>query len=229
MKDFLINLVLLGALQGFIICILLFRRKGNKLSDRLLAWVILLMAMASINLYFDNTGIFEKTTVLRIIAAVVPLVIIMPLGPLIYFYIRAVLDPAFQLRKIYRLQLYTAIIDIVPEVAAIIFIVGVYSGIIAYNPYPWGLFIDEYNKYADIPRWLCVTIYVWLSYKYIRDEKAKKNVMEAGRMARLKWLQHFITVFLVFQVIWLIYLVPYIHPAYSNWLLNHLDCYVLHQ
>jgi AraC-like DNA-binding protein len=47
-------------------------------------------------------------------------------------------------------------------------------------------------------------------------------------MARFKWLQQFITVFLIFQVIWFIYLVPYVIPTYSDKLLNLVDWYPIY-
>jgi AraC-like DNA-binding protein len=219
------TVILLGAIQGVIVSILLFRRKRHVQSECLLGFLILLMALASLNLYFYNTGIFDSTVLLRIIAAVVPLVIAMPMGPLTYFYIRSISEPSFILTRKHRLQFYSGFIDIVPQLTAIIFIAGVYLRLLNENPYPWGLFIDEYNKYADIPRWLSMTIYVWLSYTYINKEKEKGSTADPQKLAKLKWLQLFITVFLVFQAIWFIYLIPYVIPAYSNKLLDLVDWY----
>lgn len=221
MKGFFNTIILLGALQGLIVSVLLFRRKGNKLPDRLLAWLLLLMAMASFNLYFYNTGFFDSTATLRVVAAIIPLVITMPMGPLIYFYIRANLDPGFILKKQHRLQFYTGVIDVVPQATAIVFIAGLYLGFFQPGAAQWvGIFIDDYNKYADIPRWLSITIYVWLSFRYIQKEKASVANTEPARTARIKWLKQFISLFLIFQVIWFIYLIPYIHPVYSDWLLD---------
>jgi AraC-like DNA-binding protein len=218
------TIILLGAIQGFIVSILLFRRRKHRQSEKLLGFLILLMSMASINLYFYNTGIFDSTDVLRIIAAVVPLVIVMPMGPLIYFYIQSISDPSFSLTRTHKFQFYTSIIDIVPQITALIYIDGVLLRLLKPDPQPWGIFIDTYNIYADIPRWLSVTIYVWLSYKYIRNEK-NTAAADPQKMAKLKWLQLFITVFLVFQSVWFVYLVPYVIPAYSNRLLDLVDWY----
>src|SRR5689334_7841773 len=99
MGGFLNTIILLGAVQGFIISVLLWRRKMNRQAHRLLAALLFLMALASLNLYFINTGGFEKNMTLRIISYVVPMVIIMPVGPLVYFYIRSNLDPSFKLGR----------------------------------------------------------------------------------------------------------------------------------
>jgi AraC-like DNA-binding protein len=221
---FLNTIILLGALQGFIVSILLFRRKTNKQSDSLLAFLLLLMSLASLNLYCFNTGFMDKNLVTRIISWVVPLVIVMPMGPLIYFYIQSMLDPSFRLTRRHRLQFWLGLIDIVPELTAIIFIAGAYMHIIFPNPQPWGLFIDRYNMYADIPRWISLTLYTLLSYRYLK--KVSGNGGE--KSAKHKWLQQFIAVFLVFQLIWFIYLIPYVLPAYSDKLLKWVDWYPIY-
>lgn len=74
--------------------------------------------------------------------------------------------------------------------------------------------------YSDIPRWLSLTIYVLLSFKFLRKEKTTD--VNTDKVIR-KWLQLFITIFLSFQLIWFIFLIPYILPTYSDWLLNKFD------
>lgn len=227
MTGFLNSIILLGALQGFILTVLLFRSKVNRRANRFLAWLILLMSLCSINLYGLNIGLPYNGPQWVIIASYfIPLVIVMPMGPLIYFYIRTMLDPSFRLDWRHRLQFYPVIIDIVPELTTCLFIAGVYLGWFIPNPEPWGIFIDEYNIYADIPRWLSVTVYVGLSYRYLK--KIKQSVSGKEKLARLRWIQQFLIVFLVFQVIWFIYLVPYVIPAYSNKLLDLVDWYPIY-
>ena len=84
------------------------------------------------------------------------------------------------------------------------------------KPGPAGAFIDDYNVYADIPRWLSITIYLGLSARYL-----------AGR-PRVPWLLQFVRVLLAFQAIWLVYLVPYVIPRYTNLVLNTFDWYPLY-
>jgi AraC-like DNA-binding protein len=223
---FLNTIILLGALQGFILTILLFRRSVNKHSNRLLAFLILLMSMASLNLYCNHNHLLETNMILKFISWFVPMIIVMPMGPLIYFYIQSMLNPSFRLTRRHRLQFLAGIIDIVPQLTAIIFIGGVYLKVIKYTPEPWGLFIDNYNMYSDIPRWLSLTVYVLLSLKFLRKEKAAAG--NTDKEAIRKWLQLFITIFLAFQLIWFIFLIPYILPAYSDWLLNKFDWYPIY-
>jgi AraC-like DNA-binding protein len=82
--------------------------------------------------------------------------------------------------------------------------------------------------YADIPRWMSVTIYVWLSSKYLQAYKTINNDALNGQAINFKWLQQVIKVFMIFQAIWFIYLVPYVIPKYSNWVVDTFDWYPIY-
>jgi AraC-like DNA-binding protein len=222
MTAFLQTIVLLGAIQGIIVGFLLFYTAKNRHANRYLAVLIWLMAMASLSLYFYQKGWFYINTVTAFFHALVPTVVVMPFGPLMYFYVQALLNPAFSLQQKQRNHFWPVIIDLVPQLTALIFILGVMMGLVIPNAGPWGIFIDEYNKYADIPRWLSLTMYVWLCARYLKLEKQKNNQAHASQF---QWLQQFVRIFLAFQAIWFIYLIPYVIPRYSNWLLNTFDWY----
>ena len=106
--------------------------------------------------------------------------------------------------------------------------IGLLAGIFKNHPQPWGNFIDTYNVYADIPRWISVSLYVWLSAKYLASFKQKHNGALNGQTNNFKWLQQFIRVFAVFQVIWFAFLIPYVIPKYSNELLDKFDWYPIY-
>ncbi|MEO8711793.1 MAG: helix-turn-helix domain-containing protein [Parafilimonas sp.] len=221
------TIILLGSIQGFIICALLFYSKKNKQSNRLLSVLILLISLASFNLYASYINWFNSN-LLQFISNFIPLVIVMPFGPLLYFYIQSSLDPNFKVTKKLRFHFYPVIIDLVPQLTAIVFVIGVIAGFLKNHPQPWGNFIDTYNVYADIPRWMSVSFYVWLSAKYLKTFKAKHNNQLNGQTNNFKWLQQFIRVFSVFQVIWFIFLIPYIIPKYSNELLDAVNWYPIY-
>ncbi|HEY2726472.1 MAG TPA: hypothetical protein VGI61_04830 [Parafilimonas sp.] len=227
MTSFFNIIILLGSIQGFIISSLLFFSKKNQQSNRLLSVLILLMSLASFNLYANYVNWFNSD-ILRFISNFIPLVIVMPFGPLLYFYIQSSLDSNFKLTKKLRFHFYSVIIDLVPSLTAIIFVVGVLTGVLKNHPQPWGNFIDTYNVYADIPRWMSVSFYVWLSAKYLSSFKQKDNGALNGQTNNFKWLQQFIRVFAVFQVIWFLYLVPYVIPRYTDVMLNTFDWYPLY-
>jgi AraC-like DNA-binding protein len=228
MAAFFTTLILLGALQGFIVSGMLFFTKQNKIPNRILAVLLLLIAMACFNLYGNYTNYWFGSPILRFISNVVPLVVVMPLGPLIYFYVRSSLSPEFKVNKKQRRHFYTVVIDLVPSFTAIIFILGVFAGLLKNTPLPWSQFIDDYQVYADIPRWLSVTCYVWLSYKYLNAYRTSHPAGLNEQAAHFRWLQQFVRAFIIFQTIWLLYLIPYVIPAYNGWMLDTFDWYPIY-
>jgi AraC-like DNA-binding protein len=223
-STFLNTIILLGTLQGFIICCLLFYSKKNRLGNRLLAKLIFLMSLASLNLYLNEVGFFNLNGLTSTLNALLPMVVVMPMGPLIYFYIQSSLDPEFKITKNHRLHFLPIIIDLVPSFTVIIFFAGVYQKVIRPYAKPWGIFIDHYNTYADVPRWMSITFYLWLSVRYLLTLK-NKNHPGNGQMAVFKWMQQFVYIFLVFQFIWLLYLVPYVIPQYTDFMLDTFKWY----
>jgi AraC-like DNA-binding protein len=229
MDGFLRTIILLGAIQGIITGFLLFYSTNNRRSGRLLALLLWLMSLAGLNLYLEYTGWFYSSTPIAVAHALVPMVIIMPIGPLIFFYIRSCLDPNFSLGRRHRIHFLPAIIDVVPQLAALVFITGVLMRWLIPNQEPWGIFIDTYNTYADIPRWLSLTAYLLLSVKFISTWKNKHgNLKDPFLVAKMKWLQLFVRLFMIFQLIWLVYLIPYSIPRYNSWILSTFDWYPIY-
>jgi AraC-like DNA-binding protein len=217
----------LGSLQGLIVSSLLFFSKKKRSSNRLLAMLILLITLASFNLYGGYHNWFDSR-LLHLIAELVPLVVVMPLGPLIWFYVQSSLDPAFRITKKQRRHFYPVLIDLVPSLTAIIYFIGIMTKLIHKNPAPWGAFIDDFNVYADIPRWFSITFYLWLSARYLSAYKLRNNGSLNGQTNYFKWLQQFLGAFAVFQGIWLVYLVPYVIPRYTNIMLDTFDWYPIY-
>ncbi|MBL7756902.1 MAG: hypothetical protein JNL59_05905, partial [Chitinophagaceae bacterium] len=59
MQDFLYTLILLGSIQGVIICGLLLFSRGRLLSNRLLAAIIGLMTLPGFHLYLHYKGGYD--------------------------------------------------------------------------------------------------------------------------------------------------------------------------
>src|SRR5450755_4407744 len=151
-SGFLRTLILLGALQGFIVSGLLYFSSRPRQTNRILAILIFLMALASLNLYLLDAGWFNKSETLVLLSYVLPMVIVMPIGPLIYFYIRSFSDPGFVFKRENLIHFIPVIIDLVPKLTAIIYLSGLALKWFPKNDVPWGYFIDQYNVYSDIPR-----------------------------------------------------------------------------
>lgn len=222
MKGLLQTIILLGTIQGFIVSGLLFYSPGKRLTNGLLAAFIFLLALASFGLYASFSNWFGSPW-LSFLSNFVPFITGMLFGPLMYFYIRAFLEPDFTLGRKQRLQFLPVVIDLGAPLIATIFVLGVLTNTVKNNPAPWGIFIDTYNVYSDIPRWISLAIYVGLSFKYLATYKA------AGKpVPGFGWLQQFTWLMAGFSVIWFLYLVPYVIPRYTDKMLDIFDWYPIY-
>ena len=216
-------ILLLGSGQGFIMATLLwFSRNGNHLSNQLLAGLIGLLALMSLAL---SVPIPNQWVSLAL--DLVPLIMVMPLGPLLYFYVKSVLDPAFSVGPTERRHFYPVVLDWGGNLIAWICIGGVLLGFFQGQDSPaWGDVIEEYNTYVDIPRWLSMAVYLVLAKRWLNQYRPVGKDYEAERQRQnVRWLRQFLLILLVFQVIWLVHLVPYIVPATRSALLTKFGWY----
>ncbi len=223
---FLNTIILVGAVQGLIVTGLLFTTKANKQPNRLLAILIFLIALASLNLYSNHQSWFNNGYY-QVFIAVFPLIVIMPLGPLIFFYVKSMLDPGFILTRKQRAHFYPVILDLFQHIAAILYILCLITRLIR-HPLPFGTYIDTYDTWVDLPRWLSLSIYIWLSARHLAAAKKSHQLQGRSLPDHILWLQQFLRVFLAFQVLWLAQLIPYLIPKYSNALLDWGDWYPLY-
>lgn len=217
LKNFLDSLILLGAIQGFIISLLLYHKKEKLYANKLLAVILFLISLACLNLYLLNQNILNGSTIWTIISLIIPLVIIMPIGPLVYFYTESLYVPGFKLNHSQRVHFYATIIDIFPSFIGLIFVLGAILQIITNDEFKvWGNFIYQYNVYADFPRWLSVSIYTTLAWrKWISNRQPEA----------ISWPKQFLISFAIFQSIWLLHLIPYLIPSLSDALLDWVGWY----
>lgn len=216
-------ILLLGSGQGFILASLLWLNpKGNRLSNRLLASLIGLLALMSL-----AVGIPVANRWVSLALDLLPLIMAMPLGPLILFYTKSVLDPTFRIDRIQRRHFYPVVLDWGAQLTGWTFMIGALSGVFRGQDGPaWGYVMDEYNTYVDIPRWLSVTIYLILTRQFLGQHQPIDNV--GNQPQNLAWLRQFVNIFLIFQGIWLIHLVPYIIPALRGPLLDKFGWYPIY-
>ncbi|MES2730889.1 MAG: helix-turn-helix transcriptional regulator [Bacteroidota bacterium] len=217
-------LILLGSAQGIILAFLLWHNpKGSRLPNRLLAILMVLLASACL-----AVGIPVANQWISLMLDLFPWIIIMPFGPIILFYTKALLDPSFQIGRKERLHFLPILVDLGSSIIGWTFIIGVLADLVNYDDHQWwGNLIDDYNIYADIPRWLSVTTYLWLSQRFI-VQKEKANLLEETQQPHVRWLKPFLRVWFGFQFIWLLFLIPYELPAFRNTLLDNVGWYPIY-
>ncbi|MBC7936288.1 MAG: helix-turn-helix transcriptional regulator [Rhizobacter sp.] len=223
MKNFLYTIILLGAIQGIITSCLLYWSRKHTLSTRLLAIIIALITLPGIHIYFHYKGWFDINAFVLFIHDILPLVVLMPLGPLIFFYIRSLLEPDFKPGRKENLHFLPVIIDLLPKLVALIFYIGKTAGWSPLSRDRLAVLIDTYSQYADLPRWISMTVYILLSIRLLREHRQNQQGLAGYNSHLMNWLQLFTYLFLAFQGVWLLYLIPYVIPVYSEWLLNTVD------
>lgn len=220
-SQFLNTVILLGALQGLIICVLLVASKKNRKANKMLSALIFFISLASLGIFLMEIGLPGWSQGFFIFSQVAPFFIIMPVGPLVFFYTRRFSNAEATPGKTERLHFLPVLLDLVPNLVAVAYIAGSAASVLPSDFDPWLVFIDEYNTYVDIPRWLSVTLYLFLSLRFLIG----REKMMAANAEGSRWLKQFIFIFLCFQVIWLIHLVPYIIPQYRYDLMHQVGWY----
>ncbi len=216
-------LLLLGTIQGIITVVVLYRLKVNTSANKRLAWIIFLISLACVNLYLLE-AVTKNSLLLDLLQAIVPLVVIMPVGPLVYFYICALLYPEHIITSKDKRHFYTVFLDILPHIILLALIVGSFLGLTESTMIDRiGVWIDVYNTYVDIPRWVSLVIYLWISYRlWQQQSKAQKETPS------VIWAKRFIMGFALFSMIWLLHLIPYSIPSISEYLLTIVGWYPIY-
>jgi AraC-like DNA-binding protein len=222
LTSFLNSIILLGSIQGFIIGTMLYVSK-ERTSGKLLAWLLLIMAMACLKIYLNNIG-FTNTQIGSLVDAFIPFMFIMPVGPLIYFYCQGELFSNFKIGPEQRLHFYSVVVDLFHHVSAVVFLFVLIFGWADPQKNSFGAWFDAYNVYSDIPRWISLTLYLVLSFRLV-NRVEKKARLKNQLPHSLSWLKEFLWVFLSFDLLWLLYLVPYVIPQYTDSVLNAVDWY----
>jgi AraC-like DNA-binding protein len=225
--SFLNSVILLGSLQGFLIGGLLHTSSKERRSGKLLAWLLLIMALACLKIYLNNIGL-TATEIGSLVDAFVPFIIVMPVGPLIYFYCKTELFPDFKIQRNDRVHFYPVIIDLFQHASAVVFLLVLILGWANPHKNNFSVWFDTYNVYSDIPRWISLSVYLLLSFRMLnmrlKEMKFKNEVLPSS----LLWLKEFLWVFLVFDFLWLGYLVPYTIPGFTDSILNSVNWYPIY-
>ncbi|RYF54633.1 MAG: AraC family transcriptional regulator [Cytophagaceae bacterium] len=215
-------LILLGSLQGTILAILLWRnRHGTPLANRLLATLMGILAAACFSIGVP----LNRWT--NLMLDLVPLIIIMPVGPILYFYTQTLLNPDFRLGRQQQLQFLPALLDIGKQGIIWVYLIALATGLTNYEDRGW--WTDLKNGYAtliDIPGWLSLTVYLGLTHRLMSRHKQVNPSTQSKY--HLNWLYSLVSVWIGFQLLWLLFLIPYQLPTFRNALLDQVGYYPLY-
>jgi AraC-like DNA-binding protein len=225
LAGFLRTIILLGALQGFIVAALLLasghQKPEERTSRRVLAAIIFLIALACLDIYLDHLNWWTSSTAGSLLSALLPMIVAMPLGPLAYFYVRSLEEPGFRLTRAYRPHFYPVVIDLFQHVVILCVVICMLLGFVHEKSTvrAFGDFLDDYNQYADIPRWISLTIYLFWATRFLKRR---------GGLARAGWAGTFLRVLWAFDLLWLAFNIPYELPRIGDALIDKFDWYPLY-
>lgn len=214
LTTFLYVLILAGSVQGMITGSLLFFTRPHRIANRLLGMVVWLIALPGFHLFGHYAQFFQDSLVADLIHALIPWVGVMAVGPLMYLYLKSVTNSSFVIGKKQHCHFIPVCIDLFPKLVELLFITGLLRAVLPGRE-EMTYFIDTYNRFADIPRWLSLAYYVFLSARYLRKWQAAHGERSVANADMMQWLSRFIIAMQVFVIIWLAYLIPYILPATS--------------
>lgn len=194
---------------GFIQCILLtvfaLTRK-QKPTNQLFAVLLIVLGLSLLNsLVFFPSYYGRWNTVLDY---AVPELIFL-IGPVTYFYTRSLFEKNFKLRKSDYYHFAPAFLDIVPFLIAItIWSMGLDNvprdGL--RNEYFY--FLDTLGQYMSFPQFASITIYLFLSWKYLKTNRPIADTKT------YRWSRDMLIGVSLIDVIWLPYVVLSFSPYY---------------
>src|ERR1044071_1168565 len=110
-----------------------------------------------------NIGLKYTSPFWMTVSMVVPFFLILLIGPLIYLYTRALAGN--KIKATDNFHFLPVLIDLIPHIVSLVFLTGWFSEQ-GFSKEMYDGFEDQYQTYADIPRWISVTFYLFLTWRF---------------------------------------------------------------
>jgi len=220
----LFNVILLiGIIQGLMItCIFLFRRNDHHFQYKIFACIVFILSLAASGVFLGSAVMSESLSIYQLLLfAYLPYYLIMPLGPLLFFLTKSLLQPDFTFSKKQIIHFYPVVIDALPWITAYLFL-PLYA-LTYFNKqqaYTLMHFLDHYNTYVDIPRYFSMLIYTSMSWKMLLSYQSLKN-------KAFRWSRSTVIGFSLIMACWTPYLCLYISPL-QDFLLQKVYYYPIY-
>ncbi len=188
----------------------------RSVATRLFAVLLMVLGLSLLNsLVFFPSYYGRWTTVLDY---AIPELIFL-IGPVTYFYTRSLFEKNFQLQKSDYFHFTPAILDIAPSIFAVtIWSMGLdnipHDGL--RNDYFY--FLDSLGQYLSYPHFASITIYLYFSWKYLRDNRSIADTKT------YRWSRDLLIGISLIDLIWL----PYVALSFSKYYLVLMDLVYLY-
>ncbi len=195
--DFNIWVIICGAIivLGFFASFILWIRKENKVSNRLLSLLLLCFSLWMIHTFYSVTGIFGQNPDFYFR----PIYYSFAFGPLIYLYVRSITNGEFRLKPIHIIHFIPVIIQ-----AGLYFFLFIQD--YEYRNWYWQTIHFPYTyriefdgTFVSLAIYTVVSLFLITSYQ----KWVKEHFSEASKII-LNWLKIILSLFLVLCFVWLI-------------------------
>ncbi len=194
-------LLLCLTFQGLVLSVILFYSSKKIKSNRWLAVLIFLLSYSTLAAVILNSGIPNKYPWVYFVLPQLRLA----LGPLLYFYTRALLSERRQPTWQDKLHFAPLLLDMGPQVAFIFHFFRLLSVPAIrswYQPFETWVMNFEAGSSATLPFFCSFLIYLGLSFKMVSS--ADSQQLSAFKLKDVHWLKTLIVVLFPIVAIWLI-------------------------
>ncbi|GAA4453125.1 helix-turn-helix domain-containing protein [Nibrella saemangeumensis] len=191
--SFLQLVLVSGALQGFCLAVLLFTRPVNRLANRLLGAVMVLMSLQTILVSFDNREFFMRFPHLSHVGWLLPSLF----GPLLFLFTQKLISERPRWQR-------TDWLHFAPFVLLLLYLMPYYlQSAEAKRAYLSDFAQSVQDDFGPVNSLLNVLHIVYISaavYGLRRHERRVLNEYSEVQQLRLRWLQQFLSLVLVLLV-----------------------------
>jgi AraC-like DNA-binding protein len=199
-------LILIGAVQGFVLSSLLYCSRKNARANRWLAGLVFVLSLAGLGLVLSYAGFKDGAPWLYYI----PFLMQMALGPLLYFYVRSLLFPERRFARTDWLHLVPVLLDLRYSVVLALFRFGLIPRSTAQAWFGFS------TNYTDALAWAWFVIYLWLTHGLVRRFRQQARSMPQADV-QLGWLSRLIKAFFLLTLIWAFYVIVEFAPPEQSW------------
>lgn len=201
-------LLLIFFVHVLVYSFLFFKRsiKQDTYADKLMGWFLFIAALLIIPYMVGFAGWYDNQPY-RDILFFVPFVHSLAIGPLLYFYVRAISNYTFKIKGKMYLHLLPAVLYFSINSIASLLDVFVFDNYNLTNEYEDPDFAGWYTILSTAS----ILVYMFLSIKHFRDYKKYTQITTSfADLASLKWLRNFLYAYAILTIL------PIIKEILSN-------------
>ena len=206
-------LLLLGWVQGGIVMVVALRHKALPKTQRLLlAGIVGVLTLATLGTFLNHAVNYNGQGLgTHLWVNNLPFYVVMPMGPLLYFYGHSLFSPGFTLTRRHGWHFIGVVLDLLPFIASVATALLWHAGQVT-EATGWGVirWFNSYNSWVDLPRFVSAVVYLVLSWRYLQQQGSEG---QAAHLKTRQWYRSLLVGITILAAVWLPFLVVYLSPV----------------